>query len=50
MLDLISYLLFEVPELLVTEYFIPCLAVTLLVGVLELVFMLLGIRRKRWDI
>lgn len=49
MLDLVSYLIFEIPELLVTEYFIPLVAVTLLIGVLELTFMLLNIRRKRWD-
>lgn len=49
MLDLIKYLIFEIPSLLLTEYFVPLLAATLLIGVLELTFMLLNIRRKRWD-
>lgn len=49
MYDLISYLLIEIPMLLVTEYFSLVLGVTILVGVIELTFMLLGIRRKRWD-
>lgn len=49
MFDLISYLFIEIPKLLVTEYFNLTLGVTIIIGSIELVFMLLNIRRKRWD-
>lgn len=46
MLDLISYLIREVPLMLVSEYFIPAVGITVIVGSVELVFMLLNIRHK----
>ena len=49
MFNLISYLIIEIPKLLITEYFVLTLGITIIVGVLELIFMILNIRRKRWD-
>ena len=49
MFNLISYLIIEIPKLLVTEYFNLTLGITIIIGVLELIFVILNIRRKWWD-
>lgn len=49
MFNLISFLIVEIPKLLITEYFNLTLGITIVIGVLELIFVMLNIRRKRWD-
>lgn len=49
MTQLISYTLVRILELIVTEYFVYALAVTLIIGVIELIYFTLGIRRRRLE-
>lgn len=46
MTNLITYTLSKVLSALVSEYFVYALGVTLIIGVIELFFLILGIRRK----
>lgn len=47
MTELIKYSFVEVLQLLVTEYFAYVLGITIITGVIELFYLIMGIRRAR---